>query len=72
MNPYLQMAFALAHKLAERDETSTRERAQFRAIAHLIWKSADGDRVVDRYMEAQRIAERANLSIEERAGVPWD
>lgn len=35
----LQKAFAVATKAAQNDNTPQRERAYFRAIAFLIWKS---------------------------------
>jgi hypothetical protein len=43
----LQRAFALAMKCSERDNTPARERNEFRAVAHLIWRSC-GDVVIDK------------------------
>lgn len=37
--PTIQKAFALAHKLSRNPDIGDKERAYFRAIAHLIWKS---------------------------------
>lgn len=35
----LQKAFAIAHRLSENPEVPAAQRAQFRAIANLIWKA---------------------------------
>jgi hypothetical protein len=42
----LQKAFSLALKCSQRDTTPARERNEFRALAHLIWRSC-GDTVMD-------------------------
>lgn len=36
---HLQKAFALAHRLSENPDTPNVQRAQFRAVAYLIWKA---------------------------------
>jgi hypothetical protein len=36
---HLQKAFGLAHKLSESASVPNAQRAQFRVIAHLIWKA---------------------------------
>lgn len=36
---HLQKAFALAHRLSENPNVPNAQRAQFRAVAYLIWKA---------------------------------
>jgi hypothetical protein len=56
----LQKAFALALKCSQRDDTPGRERSEFRAVAHLIWRSC-GDAALGGARDAAPVSKGASL-----------